>query len=45
MLFFTEKLITLNKFNKEEKEKLRTEIEQTTPLTEKPWLFAQLDKL
>ncbi|MCP4442402.1 MAG: hypothetical protein GY810_26140 [Aureispira sp.] len=41
----TEKLIKVNPYNKQDKTELQTEIEKTNPLTERPWLLAQLAKL
>jgi len=39
----TKKLLKLNPFSKAQKEKLRLEIEQSQPLTERKWLLEQLD--
>ncbi|HFA47812.1 MAG TPA: hypothetical protein ENJ95_02195 [Bacteroidetes bacterium] len=41
-LQFARRLITLNPFNKKEKEELKTEIEETKALGEKEWLLKQL---
>ncbi|MCP4442949.1 MAG: hypothetical protein GY810_28925 [Aureispira sp.] len=45
MLLLVDKLMKLAYFDKKEIEVLRAEIETTNPLTERPWLLAQLDKL
>jgi hypothetical protein len=45
MIKLTTKLLSLPLRNKVKIEALRQEINQTNPLTEKPWLLAQLDKL
>lgn len=45
MLHFIEKLMALPTFDAVEKEKLRLEIQQTSPLTEKPWLLQQLAEI
>lgn len=42
---YTKKLIKVNPYNKEHVAKLRKEIEEATPLTEKTWLLKQLDQL
>ncbi len=42
---YTKKLIKVNPYNKEQVAKLRKEIEEATPLTEKAWLLKQLDDL
>jgi hypothetical protein len=45
MIKLTTKLLSLPLRNKVKIEALRQEITQTNPLTEKPWLLAQLEKL
>lgn len=45
MIYFTEKLITLPLRTSSKIAALRKEIEESHPLTERPWLLAQLDKL
>ena len=42
---YTKKLIKVNPYNKDHVAKLRKEIEEATPLTEKAWLLKQLDDL
>lgn len=42
---YTKKLVRLNPYNKEKREKLRQEISDTSPLTERTWLLKQLDAL
>ena len=42
---FTKKLVRVNPFSKKDKEKLKNEIEQVSPLTEKKWLLEQLTKV
>lgn len=44
-IYLTEKLMNLNHYDKTAKAKLQKEIENTNPLTERPWLLAQLNKL
>jgi len=39
----TKKLLKLNPFNQDHKDKLRLEIQQSQPLTERKWLLEQLD--
>ncbi len=41
---YTKKLLKVNPYSKAQIEKLKTEIEATTPLTEKTWLLKQLGK-
>ena len=41
---YTKKLLKINPYSKAKKEKLKNEIEATTPLTEKKWLLTQLSK-
>jgi hypothetical protein len=41
----TKKLLRVNPFDRAEKEKLRTEIESISPLTERTWLLEQLEKM
>jgi len=43
IIHFTKKLLKLNPFNVTQKAKLRLEIEQSQPLTERKWLLEQLD--
>lgn len=45
MVNLTEKLLTTQPHEKKKLQELREEIENTNPLTEKPWLLAQLDKI
>lgn len=45
MVDLVEKLLAIQPHEKKELQNLRIEIENTTPLTEKPWLLAQLDKM
>ncbi|MEK7256022.1 MAG: hypothetical protein AAB316_14820 [Bacteroidota bacterium] len=45
ILHFTKKLLRTTAYGKEQKEKLRHEIEAANPLTERRWLLEQLDKL
>ncbi|MFT5646985.1 MAG: hypothetical protein ACI976_001673 [Aureispira sp.] len=45
MIYFTEKLISLPPNDTIKIAKLKEEIQQTNPLTEKPWLLKQLDLL
>jgi hypothetical protein len=45
MLYLLEKIIATPTFDLIEKEKLRIEINQTSPLTEKPWLLQQLENM
>lgn len=45
LLRYTRKLVKVNHYDREEKEKLRVEIQEANPLTEKAWLLAQLDKM
>ena len=42
---YTKKLLKVNPYNKEHIAKLRLEIEEASPLTEKTWLLKQLDQL
>lgn len=42
LIKLTKKLVHINPFDKTQNEKLRKEIEETSPLTEKEWLIAQL---
>ena len=39
---FTKKLLKVNPFSTSQKEKLKKELEEVNPLTEKPWLLKQL---
>lgn len=43
IIHFTKKLLKLNPFNQAQKNKLRLEIEESQPLTERKWLLEQLD--
>lgn len=45
MISITTKLLNIPSYDKHKLQTLRQEIEQTNPLTEKPWLLEQLDKL
>ncbi|MFK7933351.1 MAG: hypothetical protein AB8G22_07565 [Saprospiraceae bacterium] len=45
LLRYTRKLVKVNPFDREEKEKLKAEIQEANPLTEKAWLLDQLDKM
>jgi hypothetical protein len=45
MIKLTTKLFNLSSYEKVKIEQLRQEIIQTNPLTEKPWLLAQLEKI
>jgi hypothetical protein len=45
IILYAHKLLKVKPFDKEQKQKLRQEIEHTTPLTERKWLLAQLDNL
>ena len=40
----TKKMLNLSPYDKAQKEKLKTELLETTPLTERKWLLQQLDK-
>ncbi len=42
---YTKKLVRINPYNKVQKEKLREEIVQANPLTERDWLLKQLDAI
>lgn len=42
---YTKKIIRINPYDKERKEKLRQEITTANPLTERTWLLKQLDKM
>lgn len=42
---YTKKLVRINPYDKSEIQKLKSEIEEVKPLTEKPWLLEQLEKL
>ncbi len=42
---FTKKLLKVNPYSQTQKDKLKTEIEMTEPLTERSWLLTQLAKL
>jgi len=44
-LKYTKKLVRLNPYDKEKRMALRTEIETVSPLTERPWLLEQLNKM
>lgn len=41
----TRRLVRINPFDKKAREKLATEIKETSPLTERPWLLDQVKKL
>ena len=45
ILKYTQKLIRINPFDKQKRKALREEIEQASPLTERPWLLEQVDKM
>ena len=45
ILRYTGKLVRLNPYDKKKRGALRTEVEQATPLTERPWLLEQIDKM
>lgn len=45
ILKYTKKLLKVTPYSSAKKEKLRTEITEATPLTEKDWLLHQLDNL
>lgn len=45
VIHFTRKLLEVNPFGREGRDKLRLAIEQAGPLTERSWLLAQLEKL
>ncbi|MEL6657806.1 MAG: hypothetical protein AAFP77_15555 [Bacteroidota bacterium] len=45
MLTYTKKLVRLNPYDKKKRIELRTEIEQASPLTDRPWLLEQIDKM
>lgn len=45
IISLTKKLLRINPFESGQKEKLKTEIEATSPLTERNWLLEQLDKM
>lgn len=45
LIRYTRKLIRVNPFDRESKEKLRQEIDNANPLIAKDWFFRQLDKL
>ena len=42
---YTKKLVRINPFSKKDKEKLKTDIEKVSPLTERTWLLEQLTKV
>lgn len=45
MLKYTQKLVRINPFDKEKRLALRAEIEKATPLTDRPWLLEQVEKM
>lgn len=45
IISLTKKMLRVNPFEREQKEKLKTEIEATSPLTERRWLLEQLEKM
>jgi hypothetical protein len=45
IIHYTHKMLKLAHYDKEQIQKLRQEIENANPLTERKWLLAQLDKL
>ncbi|WP_156825739.1 hypothetical protein [Lewinella cohaerens] len=45
MLKYTKKLVRINPFDKEKRVVLRQEIENASPLTDRPWLLEQIDKM
>ena len=45
MLKYTQKLVRINPFDKDKRVALRQEIEEASPLTERPWLLEQIDKM
>lgn len=42
---YTKKLVKVNPYSKADKKKLQEDIQTASPLTEKKWLLAQIDKL
>jgi len=42
---YTKKLVRLNPYDKEKREKLRKELSTVNPLAERSWLLAQLDNM
>jgi hypothetical protein len=45
MVKYTKKLVRVNPFDKQKKAALRAEIENANPLTERPWLLEQIEKM
>lgn len=45
MLKYTQKLVRINPFDKDKRVTLREEIEKASPLTDRPWLLEQIDKM
>ena len=45
VLKYTYKLTRLNPYDKKKREALRGEIQEATPLTERPWLLEQIEKM
>ncbi len=45
IIHFTKKLLKVTPYDKAQKEKLRRELTDTNPLTERKWLLEQLDRL
>lgn len=45
LIKYTKKLIRINPYDKDEKEKLAVEIQRTSPLPEKDWFLKQLEKI
>lgn len=45
MLKYTKKLVRINPYDKEKRQVLRAEIETASPLTDRPWLLEQIDKM
>jgi hypothetical protein len=45
IIHFTKKLLRTTPYGREQKEKLRQELEAANPLTERKWLLEQLDKM
>jgi hypothetical protein len=45
MVKYTKKLVRVNPYDKQKKAALREEIENANPLTERPWLLEQIEKL
>ena len=45
VIFFIKQLLQLPRASKEKVEELKTQVQQTEPLAERPWFLKQLEKL